>query len=149
MDFSKHYRLFHFSLSMVVSTILIAETPSPKVQLPFAVEDTPLPQVDPSQESPFSDPNEMISDYNYDEDIDPPSEEDYTNEDEDAPESEKSLKKVLYDPKMNYGTGAPAPRTNPMSTVKRNLVAFATSVVLGTIAVLVVSHNPGHDAPKK
>lgn len=141
-------RLFQSSLSVILSSILIAETPSPDLNYPFTVEDTPLPQVDPSVETPFANPQEIISDYNYDEDTDPPSEEDYTNEDEDGPDTQSSLKKVLYDPKMNYGTGAPAPRPNPMSTVKRNVVAFATSLVLGTIAVLVVSHGQGADAPK-
>ena len=141
-------RLLTVTPSVLTSCVLIAETPAPNLNYPFTVEDAPLPQVDPSVESPFNDPQEILSDYNYDEDTDPPSEEDFTNEDEDAPDSDSKLKKIFYDPKMNYGTGAPAPRSNPMSTVKRNVIAFATSVILGTIAVMVVSHGQGSDAPK-
>lgn len=82
-----------------------------------------------------------------DQDADPSSEELDTNVEEDSSSSNASSQKVLYDPKMNYGTGAPVPKPAPLTTAKKNCIAFATSVVLGTLAMLVVSSHKGSDAP--
>jgi hypothetical protein len=59
------------------------------------------------------------------------------------------LNKVLYDPNMNYGTGAPIPKPEPISTVKRNLIVLGTSTILATVAMLVVASNKGLDAPRQ
>jgi hypothetical protein len=82
-----------------------------------------------------------------DQDADPSSEELDTNVEDGGSSSNGSSEKVLYDPKMNYGTGAPVPKPAPLTTAKKNCIAFATSVVLGTLAMLVVSSHKGSDAP--
>lgn len=87
-------------------------------------------------------------------DLDLPFEESDLNiEDQDPSEATSSLKpdvhKVLYNPNMNYGTGAPVPKAEPITTAKRNLIVLGTSTILATIAMLVVSSNKGLDAPKK
>jgi hypothetical protein len=56
------------------------------------------------------------------------------------------LQKVLYDPKMDYGTGSPVPKPTPITTAKRNLIVLGTSAILATVAMLVVSTNKGLDA---
>jgi hypothetical protein len=89
-----------------------------------------------------------------DEDLNPPFEEAVPNiEDQDKSASTPALKpdlqKTLYDPTMNYGKGAPVPKPTPASTLTRNLIVLGTSTVLATIAMLVVSTNPGRDAPKR
>lgn len=104
-----------------------------------------IPQIDSVAQKASKETNSMVEDL--DQDADPSSEELDTNVEEDGSSSNASSKKVLYDPKMNYGTGAPIPKPAPLSTAKKNCIAFATSVVLGTLAMLVVSSHKGSDAP--
>jgi|GEM_PF-1345348 len=58
-----------------------------------------------------------------------------------------NLQKVLYDPKLNYGTGSPIPKPAPITTAKRNLIVLGSSVIMATVAMLVVASNKGLDAP--
>lgn len=86
------------------------------------------------------------------EDLDLPFEEADSNiEEQDQtaaqPTMQPDVQKVLYDPTMNYGKGAPIPKPAPVSTVTRNVIALATSAILGTVAMLVVASNKGRDAP--
>lgn len=76
----------------------------------------------------------------------------YEATDEDAQIEEDSAStnttRVLYDPKMNYGTGA-TPETKPrISSKMRSVYAAIASTVLAVVGMLVTSSNSGKDAPK-
>ena len=97
----------------------------------------------------------IIVDENYEESLedplDPPNDEDTTNIEEDYTENTNlqvpmDVNKVLYNPNMNYGKGAPIPKPEPESTVKRNLLVMAASILFATLAVGIVSTNKGRDA---
>lgn len=55
---------------------------------------------------------------------------------------------VLYDPNMDYGTGATPPPKPRQSTKMRSVYAFIASVVIATAGMLISGSNSGRDAPK-
>jgi hypothetical protein len=122
--------------AVLTSFSLVAAAPNPNAPFPYIAAAEAPAQAQPAEELLIQSDDAMA----------PADEEDETNVDDDLQPADPKLQKVLYDPKMNYGTGAPAPKPTPTSTATRNLIAFGTSVVLGTIAMLVVAHNPGKDA---
>ena len=106
-----------------------------------------------SQDNTLMDSQGLITD-NIDTDGNLPFEEEESNiEDQTESPADPNLKpdvhKVLYDTKMNYGTGAPIPKSAPITTAKRNLIVLGTSTILATIAMLVVASNKGMDASKR
>lgn len=83
--------------------------------------------------------------------LDLPFEEADSNIEEQTPTAtdanvQPNLQKVLYDPKLNYGTGSPIPKAAPLTTTKRNLIVLGSSLIMATVAMLVVSSNKGLDA---
>lgn len=140
----KNNSWLHLSCAVLASCSLVAATPNPNAPFPYlAAAEAPAAN-DASSSTQAQSTEEML--LQSDDAMAPPDEEDDTNVDDDLQPADPKVQKVLYDPKMNYGTGAPAPKPTPTSTATRNLIAFGTSVVLGTIAMLVVAHNPGKDA---
>ncbi len=139
----KNYSWLHLSCAVMTSFSLMASSANPNAPFPYiATADTGA--ISEQAKAPEASQEEML--LQSDDAMAPADEEDETNVDDDLQPADPKLQKVLYDPKMNYGTGAPAPKPTPTSTATRNLIAFGTSVVLGTIAMLVVAHNPGKDA---
>lgn len=141
--------------SLLITTVscfsLVASTVAP--QLPSLIQ--------PSEELTFNEyilPDEphIIVDESYDESLedplDPPNDEDTTNVEEDYTNNNNQntkmdVNKVLYDPNMNYGKGAPVPKPAPVSSVKRSVIVVAASVMFAALAVSLVAANKGHDAP--
>ena len=70
----------------------------------------------------------------------------YFDTDENARDPNSPLPESLYNPKMNYGKGAPAPKPTPMTTKQRNLVFFLASVITASIAMSLVSSGSGKSA---
>lgn len=60
---------------------------------------------------------------------------------------DKSAPPTLYDPKMNYGTGAPPMKKPRVSSKMRSIYAFIASVVLATAGGIIGAKNSGRDAP--
>lgn len=143
--------LTSFLITTVSCFSLIASTVTP--QLPSLMQ--------PSEELTFNDyilPDEahIIVEESYDEsledELDPPNDEDTTNIEEDYADNNNQnpkmdVNKVLYNPNMNYGKGAPVPKPAPVSSVKRSVIVVAVSVMFAAVAVGLVSANKGHDAP--
>ena len=142
---SKHYSWLHISCAVLTSCSLLAFSANPNAPFPYLAATTEKSSEDTSSATAETQSSEQML-MQTDDATAPADEEDETNVEEDLQPADPKLQKVLYDPKMNYGTGAPAPKPTPTSTATRNLIAFGTSVVLGTIAMLVVAHNPGKDA---
>ena len=124
----------YFFVFLLSSSLVCASAPLSQV---LTLPSTNLIAEDSSEENELPPPT--------DDEVAPASEEDETNVDDDLQPPSPALQKNLYDPTMNYGVGSPLPEPTPMSTWQRNLIAFGSSVILGTIAMLVVAHNPGND----
>lgn len=122
---------------------LMASSPNPNAPFPYLAAESSA-QTTPVENADAATQEDLL--LQSDDATAPPDEEDDTNVDDDLQPADPKIQKVLYDPKMNYGTGAPAPKPTPVSTATRNLIAFGASVVIGTVAMLVVAHNPGKDA---
>ena len=106
-----------------------------------------------AQDNTLMDSQGLITD-NVDTDANLPFEEEDSNIEDQTklptdPNFKPDVHKVLYDTKMNYGTGAPIPKAAPITTVTRNLIVLGTSAVLATIAILVVGSNQGMNAPQR
>lgn len=141
----KNNSWLQLSCAVLASCSLMASVPNPNAPFPYiAAAESNITTEQSSTATEVQVQEEML--LQSDDATAPPDEEDDTNVDDDLQPADPKVQKVLYDPKMNYGTGAPAPKPTPTSTATRNLIAFGTSVVLGTIAMLVVAHNPGKDA---
>lgn len=70
----------------------------------------------------------------------------YFDTDENARDPKSPLPESLYNPNMNYGKGAPAPKPTPMTTKQRNLVFFLASVITASIAMSLASSGSGKSA---
>lgn len=144
------------SFSLIASTVQPYTNVSASLQLPidtWSEEDllSASPEGIDHDSTLLGHEDALIADQGAD-DLSPPSEEGDSNIEEQnsatvEPELQPDIHKVLYDPKMNYGTGAPVPQPTPITTVKRNLIVLGTSAIVATIAMLVVASNKGLDAP--
>lgn len=154
--------VFTSTATVLVATLstlsLIASTSTPTLSFPSQIESELEAQIEdfiPNTQGIEQD-NTLLdgaTDITIDssEDQGPPFEEADVNIEEQEkmscdPKLEPDVQKVLYDPNMNYGTGAPVPKPAPITTVKRNLIVLGTSTILATIAMLVVASGKGRDA---
>lgn len=139
----RRYVLNYTAATILFLQLALPASPIPTPSLPDSIY--------PVTESLEVDPNIILDS---DEDLNPPLEEDDTNVEDNLPDAaaapvQPDVRKVLYDPNMNYGKGAPIPKPEPASTIRRNLIVLATTAVLATVGMLVATSNPGRDAPAK